>query len=156
MKNDIAGFFLDGWYMFDNFSSFSIIFQNKYYPTVEHAFQSLKYAHSAPDIAEKIRCMTSPAEVFAYTRRQEIKSLKDPDWDAKKIRVMEDLIRAKFDQHHIVREALERSGSLTIVEMNDNDDFWGWGTGPDHQGGNMLGKTWMKVRREYAEVSKKE
>ena len=149
MKDNIAGFFIDGWYMFDNFSSFSIMFQNKYYPTVEHAFQALKYIQTAPDIAEKIRCMTSPAEVFAFTRDEQIKLLRDPEWDAKKVRVMEELIQLKYDQHAVVREALDRSGSMRIVEMNDNDEFWGWGAGPDHKGKNMLGKTWMKIRDEH-------
>ena len=35
---------------------------------------------------------------------------------------------------------------MYIVEMNDNDEFSGWGK--NHEGDNNLGKLWMKLRSE--------
>lgn len=148
MNDTIAGFFIGAWDVFDNFSAFSITYDGKYYATVEHAFQSLKYEVTSPEIAEKIRLMASPNQVFAFTRNDEVKALRDPSWDEKKIDIMTKLIRAKYDQHEIVQDILRSSGNLNIVEMNDNDDFWGWGPGPDHTGRNELGKIWMKIREE--------
>jgi predicted NAD-dependent protein-ADP-ribosyltransferase YbiA (DUF1768 family) len=41
---------------------------------------------------------------------------------------------------------LLESGNKYIVEMNDKDEFWGWGK--NHDGRNSLGKIWMKLRDE--------
>ncbi|MGB3023329.1 MAG: NADAR family protein [Candidatus Saccharimonadales bacterium] len=148
MDNEIVGFFIGKWDVFDNFSAFSVTYDGKHYATVEHAFQSLKYEVTSPDLAKKIRLMASPNEAYVLTRNKDIKALRDPSWDEKKIEIMTALIRAKRDQHEIVRDALRSSGNSDIVEMNDNDEFWGWGPGPDHTGRNELGKIWMKIRHE--------
>ena len=39
-KKDIAGFFLGGWYAFDNFAPFQVEWRDKLYPTAEHAYQA--------------------------------------------------------------------------------------------------------------------
>lgn len=65
---------------------------------------------------------------------------------------MEEIIRCKLEQHQYIREKLIASGDKYIVEMNDNDEFWGWGKA--HQGQNELGKLWMKLRSETIRISK--
>lgn len=146
VSDGFAGFFLDGWYVFDNFAPFSIRYDNKYYPTAEHLFQSLKYINTAPGIAEKIRTMGSPADVFEYTRDAKLKSLREPNWDEVKVQNMEMIIRLKYEQHSFIQKVLKESGSLEIIEMNNNDSFWGWGK--DYSGRNELGKIWMRIRDE--------
>ena len=57
---------------------------------------------------------------------------------------MQEIVKCKLDQHDFIRETLISSGTKLIVEMNDNDPFWGWGS--DHNGENHLGKIWMDLR----------
>ena len=69
------------------------------------------------------------------------------DWEEVKLKVMEDLVRIKF-QNQELREKLLETGSLKIEEGNDwGDVFWGVDleTG---EGENNLGKIIMKIRNE--------
>jgi ribA/ribD-fused uncharacterized protein len=144
MDKDIAGFFLSGWYVFDNFAAFQINWKGKDYPTSEHAFQAAHFIDTRPDIAEKIRNCKSPrlAADFANENCQ----FEDPEWKAKRLEIMEDILRHKLNQHEIVKQTLLATKDKTIVEMNDNDEFWGWGK--NHNGNNNLGEIWMKLREE--------
>lgn len=65
--------------------------------------------------------------------------------------IMEEIVRCKLAQHDLVRETLIASGDRYIVEMNDDDSFWGWGS--DHAGRNELGKIWMRLRDELQNAS---
>lgn len=145
-EDSTAGFFMGGWYVFDNFAPFQFEYDGVLYSTLEHAYQSLKFLATNPELAEKIRLLCSPAEVFEYTRETIVKEQVDPGWDDKKIEIMEMLSRSKLEQHPIIKRALVATGHKTIVEMNDADDFWGWGE--DHKGRNELGKVWMRLREE--------
>jgi len=40
---NIAGFFLEGWYVFDNFAPFQVEWRGKLYPTSEHAYQAAHF-----------------------------------------------------------------------------------------------------------------
>lgn len=143
-ENNMAGFFLDGWYVFDNFAPFQVEWRGKLYPTSEHAYQAAHFVDTSPEIAEQIRLARSPrlaADMANANADQEA-----PDWKDKRLAFMEEIVRCKLAQHGYIRQALIASGNKTIVEMNDNDAFWGWG--PDHKGQNQLGETWMKLRAE--------
>jgi ribA/ribD-fused uncharacterized protein len=144
MKKDIAGFFIGGWYVFDNFAPFQIEWRGKLYPTSEHAFQAAHFFDTKPEIAEKVRLCRSPREASDYANSN--KQYDDPNWKQKRVAIMEELVRCKIEQHPFVKESLVGSGDKYIVEMNDNDEFWGWGK--NHDGQNMLGTIWMKVRQE--------
>ena len=146
MKDDTAhaGFFLEGWYVFDSYAPFQIGWRGNLYPTTEHAFQAAHFFATDPELAEQVRLQRSPrlADDFANAHSDK----DDPDWKNKRVEVMEELCRAKLQQHDLVQETLLATGDKTIVEMNDSDPFWGWG--PDHAGNNELGKIWMKLREE--------
>lgn len=144
MSENIAGFFIDGWYVFDNFAAFQIEWRGKIYPTTEHAYQAAHFFETAPEIAEMIRLLPSPqlASEVANTHAY----IEDKGWSKKKVTFMEEIIRTKYDQHEFVQKTLKESGTREIIEMNDNDSFWGWG--PDHNGRNELGKIWMRLRDE--------
>jgi len=145
MKNgDIAGFFLDGWYVFDNFAPFQVEWRGKLYPTSEHAYQAAHFFDTVPDIIEKIRTAKSPREASDLANK--LKAQEDQKWSEKKVAVMEEIVRAKYEQHAFIRKTLLECGDKYIVEMNDKDSFWGWGA--DHQGRNELGKIWMRLREE--------
>ena len=63
---------------------------------------------------------------------------------------MREIVRAKLEQHSYVRQALMDSGDRPIVEMNDSDEFWGWGK--NHEGQNNLGKIWMELREQNSHL----
>ena len=144
MNDDIAGFFLEGWYVFDNFAPFQVEWRGKIYPTSEHAYQAAHFIDTEPDLAEAVRHCRSPREASDLANANS--AFDDPEWASKKIAIMEEIVRAKLEQHEYIRQTLEASGERQIVEMNDDDAFWGWGA--DHAGRNELGEIWMRLRGE--------
>lgn len=143
-KNEIAGFFLDEWYVFDNFAPFQTEWRGTLYPTTEHAYQAAHFIDINPALAEQVRNCRSPRE--ASDLANDNKEYDDPAWKEKRLALMEEIVRAKLEQHSYVKEILNKSANRLIVEMNDEDEFWGWGK--NHGGQNHLGKIWMKLRTE--------
>jgi ribA/ribD-fused uncharacterized protein len=141
---DIAGFFMAGWYVFDNFAPFQVEWRGKLWPTSEHAYQAAHFINTDPELAETVRTQRSPrlaADVANAHSDQD-----DPDWPKIKLTVMQDICRHKLEQHQLVQDTLRESGDRRIVELNHTDAFWG--CGPDGNGRNELGKVWMKLREE--------
>lgn len=112
--------------------------------TAEHAFQAAHFFDTNPELAEQIRLARSPREADDLANAN--KSFDDPNWREKRVTIMEEIVRAKYEQHILIRETLKKSVGKTIVEVNDNDAFWGWG--PNKKGKNTLGTIWMKLRKE--------
>lgn len=142
--DEFIGFYPREFFCFDNFSSFAVVYQGIKYPTVEHAYQSLKFTETAPEIAKEI------AECFSAHEAQKIgyahKSLQNPRWDEIKVSVMEELLRLKLRQNPYVKKKLLQTKDDLICEDSPKDDFWG--IGPNRDGQNQLGKLWMKLRDE--------
>lgn len=136
-------FYTPQFYVFNNFSAHAIEWAGKLYPTSEHAYQAAKC--TSPQGKEAVRLARSPLLAKEVANVQ-YKAAKDPDWENKKVGVMEAILRAKLAQHAEVAEALQQSGSQEITEDSPVDSFWG--TGADGTGQNMLGKLWMKIREE--------
>lgn len=147
-NDDIAGFFLGGWYVFDNFAPFQVEWRGKLYPTAEHAYQAAHFIDTNHELAEEVRLTTSPREASNIANLNS--EYDDPDWKTKKLPIMEEIVRCKLQQHTYIQQILKESGDKYIVEMNDNDAFWGWGH--EHSGENHLGKIWMKLRSELTSM----
>lgn len=143
-RDEIAGFFIDGWYVFDSYAPFQIEWNDKLWPTAEHAFQAAHFFETNPKLAELVRLAKSPRE--ADDLANENSQFDDPKWREKRTAIMEEIVRAKYEQHVLIQETLKKSGNRLIIETNDNDAFWGWG--PNKNGKNSLGKIWMKLRDE--------
>jgi len=106
-------------------------------PTLEHAFQAAK-AVRREDFSAICRAAT-PGAAKRLGKTIPIRG----DWDAVKLRVMEDLLRQKFSNPELRKKLLETCGS-ELVEGNDwGDIFWGVCRG---KGENHLGKLLMKIR----------
>lgn len=136
---EIKGFF--GQYRFlSNFWPAPINVNGKTYPTSEHAYQALKTTNDQDH--ERIRLCQTPAE-----SKKLVRSMKaNPQWDAVKLEVMEQLIRAKFTQNPSLAANLKATGSAHLEETNTwNDTFWGVCNG---KGKNHLGQILMKIRSE--------
>lgn len=144
VTEDAVYFYTPRFYAFDNFSAFAVEIWDKDFPTVEHAYQWKKYSKSHPEIAEKIYCARS---AYATKKISDAnKDIVDPSWDAEKLECMEELIRAKVEQHEKLKNLLLETEDKEIIENSPVDYYWG--TGKDGTGENHLGKIWMKIRGE--------
>lgn len=129
-------------YMFSNYSSFMVEYKGVLWTTSEHAYQAAKFTD--PAIIEDIKRARSSHDAFRLSRAN-ADSVR-PEWDDLKLSVMEEIVRAKLEQHPIIREKLIETAKGEIVEDSPVDSFWGWGPGQD--GDNHLGRIWMKLRGE--------
>ncbi len=131
-----------------NFYRSPMLIDGKYYPTVEHFFQSMK----ADNILEarEIRQANTPGQAKRLGRSCKM----NVKWDEVKIRVMEIGIGAKFDQNSELKKSLLATKNKILEEGNDwNDTFWGKNikTG---EGDNNVGKILMVLRKRYKKEKK--
>jgi N-glycosidase YbiA len=141
-------FYEHDFYPLSNFSAFAIKFGNMLHPTSEAAYHWQKFTN-APGVQRLLFDTLSAHDAFKVAEMHKGKRRKD--WDAVKVPIMKDILRAKAAQHEYVRRKLLATGDRELVEDSWRDDFWGWG--PNHDGQNMLGKLWMEVRAEIAEAA---
>lgn len=141
--------FFDGEYAFlSNFYNASCIFEEKLYPTVEHAFQAAK----SLDHAERdwIAAAGSPGLAKRLGRRVNLR----PDWEKVKFDVMEECLRSKFADP-VLKQKLLATGDEELVEGNYwHDNTYGncsCEKCKDIVGRNMLGNILMKLRTEFME-----
>lgn len=134
------------WYIFSNFSSFMVQWRGVDWVTSEHAYQAAKFDDLS--IIEKIKNARSAHDAFKIARANDDKKISN--WNEIRLRIMEEIVRAKLAQHPYVLKKLLETGDKEIIEDSPRDSFWG--RGPDWKGENHLGKIWMKLRRELKEI----
>lgn len=125
-----------------NFYPVSIEYEGLIYPSVEHAFQAAKTV----SVYQRAGILEAPTPTLAKRMGKQV-TLR-PNWEDIKIRVMESLIKQKF-QHKELKEKLLATGNEELIEGNWwGDTFWGVYKG---KGFNYLGKILMKIREECQE-----
>lgn len=135
----------DGAYGFmSNFSRHQITIDGRVWPTTEHYFQARKFVGTEHE--EVIRQAPS-ARAAAKMGRERTRPLR-PDWEEVKDEIMREALKAKFTQHHDLRQALLATGDAELVEHTQNDNYWA--DGGDGSGRNMLGKLLMAIRAELS------
>lgn len=144
MSGKIIGFYEREFYCFSNFSSFQMEWQDKIWMTSEHAYQAAKFFQTAPEVAEEIH-KTKSAHEAKKTAERNLDKI-DPDWEAKKVQIMEEICSHKLNQNPYIQKKLDETGDKEIVEDSPVDSFWGWG--PNRDGRNELGKIWMRLRKK--------
>lgn len=109
--------------------------------SAEQFFQAAKFTDD--EIIQKIKSCNSPFRCVAIgqTRRFIIRD----DWENIKVSVMEQAIRARFEQHHELAIALKHT-RRKLYDHSAADSFWGIGV--DGHGVNMTGEILMKIRDE--------
>jgi ribA/ribD-fused uncharacterized protein len=140
-------FYEQEFYVLSNFSSFRILWGGFDFATSEHAYHYEKFkwrGELCEDIRYEIRSARSAHDAFKIAEARRI--YRRPDWDAVKVDIMRDILRAKAHQHEYVRRKLLETGDRELIENSWRDDFWGWG--PNRDGKNMLGRLWMEIRAE--------
>jgi ribA/ribD-fused uncharacterized protein len=136
-------FYEQDFYVLSNFSAFTLEWKGLRFDTSEAAYHFEKFPNDR-NIQTAIRSAPSAHEAFKIAERQ--KAWRRPDWEAIKVPVMLEILRAKVAQHEYVKRKLLATGTRELVEDSWRDDFWGWG--PNRDGKNMLGKLWMQIRDE--------
>jgi hypothetical protein len=135
-------FYEQDFYPLSNFSSFTLQWKGIRFDTSEAAYHWEKFEDLS--LKEEIRFAPSAHEAFKAAERY--KPQRRADWDAVKVDIMRDILRAKLTQHEYVRRKLLATGDRELIENSWRDDFWGWG--PNKGGQNQLGKLWMELRTE--------
>jgi ribA/ribD-fused uncharacterized protein len=142
--NDAVYFFTPAFYPLDSFSAHTIDLWGIQFPTAEHAYHWKKFAENHPNIAGKILAAKSPQAAKDVADKNKLNL--PVSWHDKKVAVMEEIFRAKAEQHSDVREILKKTGNRKIIENSPVDAFWG--AGPNEDGKNVIGQLWMKIRDE--------
>ena len=144
------------WGELSNFHpDFPVEHEGHVYPTGEHLYQALKFEGDRRRYL--IRSCSS-----AYAAKQlsrEKASLIRLGWEKEKVEVMRLVLALKASQHAAIREVLENSGGVAIVERSSKDSFWGALFEKEALTGcNVLGRLWMErraaLRKERREASK--
>jgi ribA/ribD-fused uncharacterized protein len=101
--------------------------------------------------SEKRYLMPAQPMIPRYSHRS-LRIDNHQDWEARRVGVMEEIVRAKLSQHPHILKKLKETGDKEIIENSPDDYFWGWGA--DHSGQNIHGKIWMKLREEIKQNEK--
>lgn len=140
-------FYEQDFYVLSNFSAFHLHWRRIDFDTAEQAYHWEKFDSEnfvGMEVQRKILLARSAYEAFKIAHDH--KRCQRVGWDAVKLNVMSNILRAKVDQHEYVRRKLMDTGDRELIEDSWRDDFWGWG--PNRDGQNMLGKLWMEIRSE--------
>lgn len=123
---------------FGNFAPRPIVIGGVTWPTVEHYYQAAKT--DDPEWRENIRLADGPGKAKRLGRQCPMID----GWDDLKYDIMFGAVRAKFEQHADLLEALLSTGERPIHE--DRPDEW-WGGGPNYPDGrDWLGQILVGLR----------
>jgi ribA/ribD-fused uncharacterized protein len=136
-------FYEQDYYIFSNFSAFSLMWKGIKFDTSEAAYHWEKFPH-VPSVQKAIAIAISAHYAFKIAERN--KAVRRPDWDSVKVDLMRKILWEKVRQHEYVCKKLLATGDRELIENSWRDDFWGWG--PNRDGKNQLGKLWMEIRSE--------
>lgn len=126
---------------FSNFAEFGFEYQGKYYPTVEHFYQSQKYSDVA--YSEKIRRASTPKLASDLGKNRKY-ALMDR-WDKMRKEVMFLGVKLKFQACAEIQNSLLATGDRLLIENSPYDKYWG--IGQNGSGYNYLGIMLMRVRK---------
>jgi ribA/ribD-fused uncharacterized protein len=134
--------FRGDYFFLSNFFECSVTYKNLTYTNNEAAFQAQKCVSDS----ERIQfTKLNPSEAKKLGRKVTLRK----DWESVKIKIMEEIVRAKFVQNPELAQKLIATGNAYLEEGNTwGDKVWGTVNG---SGANNLGIILMKVRNELAE-----
>jgi ribA/ribD-fused uncharacterized protein len=140
---DAVYVFVTAYWPLDNWSAHAVKLWGKVFASSEHAYHYSKYAADAPEIAAEILAAPSPWKAMQLDRQHAEK--RRPDWEAVKLDIMYEIVKAKVEQNEDVRTLLLKTGDKQIFENSPWDAFWGRGS--DGTGQNHMGKILMRIRQ---------
>jgi ribA/ribD-fused uncharacterized protein len=111
------------------------------WPSVEHFFQAAKFLRQEDRMAVRLALRATGAKELAWGQ---LSDRVRPDWDNVRTAVMDEALRAKFEQYGAARDILLATWPMPLVENSPSDAFWG--VGPDGLGQDRLGRSLEAVR----------
>ena len=140
-----------------NFGLFDVEYGGATFPTVEHAYQALKYSCTEkPELVNSVQIEfrdRDPVDVKKAGSKATMKKLGvtlDVEcWDGHKDGIMETLIKSKIDRHPEIRQTLEiaAKNNIMLVHFSRSDMYWGAHVSENgksiKRGENNLGKIYM-------------
>lgn len=130
-----------------NFWGEPVTLNNLKFKNAEAAFWSQK----DPSKANKFINL-SPSEA-----RKLGKSIEGTNnWNQRRIPVMEEVLRAKFNQNSNLKQKLLNTGEAYLVEARAEKPDLYWGQDDKGNGANHLGQLLMKIRSEFRQTNKKD
>lgn len=139
--------------VFSNLFRCEVTFEDRIFPTAEHAYQAGKALK--PAVREWILQAPTPALAAMAAHGLYTWDIV-PNWANIKVDRMRAVLRAKFTQHPELRELLLSTGNRRLVEVgtvnNAVNRFWGE---IDGKGENTLGKLLMELRDELRKAKPK-
>ena len=124
-----------------NFYEVPITFNGNHFKTSEAAYQHSK-AEAMGDQRAAYKIVRSKTGLHAMKIGRKIET--NQQWKARKVKIMEAIIKEKIKSSDVVKSTLIQSGSKEIIEDTDHEF---WGRGKNGKGNNKLGKMWMNLRK---------
>lgn len=134
-----------------NFSNHRLILPHPFtgddalYDTGEHRYQAMKAVTFEEH--EKIRKAGSAFLAKKYGAQTLLRDGWGNDYGDLCWYVMVETISAKTLQNRAASKWLESTEDRLIYEDSPTDDIWGWRFENHYVGKNLLGRSWMEVRR---------
>ena len=146
-ENSVIDRFRGKYFFLSNFFESEITYNGLTYKNNEAAFQAQKC------LSERQKPPFTEYNPGMAKRRGRHVQLRG-DWERVKFGIMEEIVRAKFQQNPELAERLIETGNSRLVEGNDwGDTTWGFDI-KRKRGENHLGKILMKIRAELIESRK--
>ena len=123
-----------------NFFRVEITYNGEEFSSTEAAYQFSK-AKAMHDNFNARRIQSAKTGLHAMRIAEKVET--DGNWKAKKVKVMEGILKQKLRVSEKTKKALIETGSKEIKE-DTHHEFWG--RGKEDKGQNMLGKIWMGLR----------
>jgi ribA/ribD-fused uncharacterized protein len=160
-----AGMPEDAMKSLSNFSNHDVEYKGILFPTVEHAFQSQKYAVSGhPEVVPEFsvdgqgwtatEAKTQGGKKAMEKRKIQLDVAK---WNKESVPIMEALVKSKIERHTDIRRILEvvKQFNLKLVHFSRSDMKWGAHVSEDGKsvkaGENLLGEIYMKSLNDSVE-----
>jgi ribA/ribD-fused uncharacterized protein len=138
-EEPILGFF--GPFRFlSNFYISSVVYDGVMYNSSEHAYMAQKTFDE--ELRDRIRCAKTPNDAKRIARQVPLRS----DWEEVKIKIMYEVLWAKFTQNPDLKYQLLSTGDRYLEETNT----WGdviWGV-CNMEGQSLLGQLLMLIRNQ--------
>lgn len=142
---DCINSFSDVHFFLSNFYAVDIMMDGWKFPSVEHAYQGAKTLN----LDQRIKftdIYLRPGKAKQLGKNVDLRS----DWEHIKLRIMNELVFQKFDNHELKQKLLD-TYPLELIEGNWwGDKFWGVCNGEGH---NHLGKILMNKRNQLRSQS---
>jgi ribA/ribD-fused uncharacterized protein len=133
-----------------NFADYSVEYEGNIFPTIEHAYQALKYTcTNKPELVEMVRKLETPEKAKSAGGKGGMKKqgaiLDIACWNSKKDKIMQDLVKSKINRHSHIRDILKfaKENHIFLVHFSRFDMEWGAhidkDTGKIKKGENKLG-----------------